>query len=221
MQPRPRLLARALDVVGEVLAPDACAACDEPAPRRGFCAACEAAVERGPLTDEFPFTIAAFQYGGAVSRAIARAKYTDRPDLPRVLGAEAARVLARELASFPPGAVLVPVPLHARRLTERGYDQAARIAAAIARATGLRLLTRALSREADTATQAALDRGARARNVEGAFAARAAIAGRRVVLVDDVRTTGATLRACAAAVDEVGAEVVGCVVVALARRDGV
>ena len=104
-------------------------------------------------------------------------------------------------------AVLVAVPLHPRRERQRGFNQAALIAAHVAALTGLRHETRALVRRVDSPSQTGLSAGARRRNVAQAFAVRrrAPIAGRSVVLVDDVTTTGATARACARALLNAGA----------------
>jgi ComF family protein len=103
--------------------------------------------------------------------------------------------------------VLVPVPLHPRRLRERGFNQSALLAEEIARRAGRMACPDALVRRVDTAPQAGLTAAARRRNVEEAFAVRrrASVAGRTVVLVDDVVTTGATARACARRLAEAGA----------------
>jgi ComF family protein len=104
-------------------------------------------------------------------------------------------------------AVLVAVPLHPRRERQRGFNQAALIAAHVAALSGLRHETRALVRRIDSPSQTGLSAGARRRNVAQAFAVRrrVPIAGRSVVLVDDVTTTGATARACARALLNAGA----------------
>lgn len=119
-----------------------------------------------------------------------------------------ARSLGREMASlFPAGteSVVVPVPLHLGRLRERGYDQAALLGRALARATGLPLAIRALRRIRPTPTQTTLDAATRQANLRGAFATTGRVPARSVVLVDDVLTTGATADACARALRRAGA----------------
>ena len=100
-----------------------------------------------------------------------------------------------------PGEVLVPVPLHPRRQRLRGYNQSALLAGEVSRCLGLPLVAQALVRRRDTPPQAkTLEAGARRHNVAGAFdCPRGVAAGQRVLLVDDVTTTGATLDACARA----------------------
>lgn len=112
--------------------------------------------------------------------------------------------------------VVIPVPLHPARLAARGYNQAALLGAAVAGELAVPLVARALSRTRATPPQARLDRAARLGNVAGAFRVRmpARVRGRRVLLIDDVSTTGATLAACAAALREAGAAEVTALVVA-------
>jgi ComF family protein len=112
---------------------------------------------------------------------------------------------------------VVWVPLGRRRRIERGYDQAMLLADAFSRASGLRLLRGAMRRVRETPPQVGRDRGSRARNVEGAFAASRAVTGLDLVLVDDVVTTGATAEAASRALREAGARRI--TVVALARAE--
>ena len=129
--------------------------------------------------------------------------------------------------SWPPDvlrerSLLVPVPLAPSRLRERGYNQSALLARALAPRWGVPVLE-ALTRTRATATQTRLTPGDRLRNVAGAFVAtvpKGALAGEHVVLVDDVVTTAATLNSCATALFEGGARIVSYVTFGRARAAG-
>jgi ComF family protein len=108
--------------------------------------------------------------------------------------------------------VLVPVPLHTRRLRERGFNQSELLALALGRRSGRPVASNALVRLRETPSQAGLSPDERARNVRGAFAAPERLPGRSVLLVDDVCTTGATLYACARALERGGAATVQAIV---------
>ncbi len=182
-----------------------------------FCGACADTIERPAETAGA--SVAAFVYAGAVSRAIVRFKYERRPDLARPLGDLLWRSLAPR-ASALDGVVVIPVPLHPSRLAERGFNQSALVAARVARHLDAPLLPLALQRLRATKPQAALDRAARIANCAGAFRARRpeTLRGRPALLVDDVRTTGATLAACAMALLEAGASRVHDAVIAQAEQ---
>ena len=157
-------------------------------------------------------------FAGPVRHALHDLKYAGERRLTEPLGA----AVARRWARVGTGAeVVVPVPVHADRERHRGYDQAALIAAVVARDLG-RPLALALERGRATVAQFELGREDRAANVAGAFrvgagSSRAAVAGRWVLLVDDVVTTGATLAACATALRDVGAAAVSAIAVARER----
>lgn len=155
-------------------------------------------------------------YGGRLSELIRQLKYHDESRWAGPLG----RLLHRRLHAFiSPHCILVPVPLHAQRLAERGYNQAALLARALGRSAGLPVDTRFLERPRTTAGQAALGASARRENVRGAFRARG-VPRAPLVLVDDVATTGATLRECILCLRRAGAIVQAVVTVALAGADG-
>jgi ComF family protein len=177
-----------------------------------FCTECARTAERTP--SDSPHDIAAFVYGGAVSRAIGRLKYDSRPDLARPLGDLLWRAIERHARALA-GAVVVPVPLHEVRLAERGFNQSALLARRVSRRLGVPLRP-ALVRIRDTPQQTALDGAARIANVAGAFRARQScfVQGCAVLLIDDVCTTGATLAECARAMQEAGARSVASAVVA-------
>jgi ComF family protein len=195
-------LERALDA----LSPASCAACAGPrAGQRPFCVACgEPAPVPSWALDGVPL-VTAGAYRAPLEPAIGRFKFGGHSELARAL----ARLLAPAVRPFLYGEVsFVPVPLHRKRLVERGYNQSALLAAHLARELGGSAQPRALERVRSTDQQARLGRDARTENVRGAFRARPGRLPPRVVLVDDVVTTGATARACLKAVKDAGSEVI-------------
>jgi ComF family protein len=160
-----------------------------------------------------------------VRRALHAIKYGGETRLARPLGEAIARRWSRVGAG---GDVIVPVPVHGERARQRGYDQAELIGRAAATALGLPCAP-ILERRRATIAQFDLDRAERATNVEGAFGLRGLrglrgtqrspqpLAGRWIILVDDVTTTGATLVACAAPLLEAGAVGISAITVARER----
>ncbi len=215
----------------DVFAPLGCASCDDPRPRDlAFCARCDETLLREPLQGSalgpagksrglvlapVAVRVHAFgAYGAALAEAIVRFKYAGRSDLAQPLGALLAS-LTVDCGLSPD--VVVPVPLHPLRLMRRGYNQSALLAACVARRACAALDTSSLRRSRPAPAQAGLGAAARERNLVDAFAAGGhALRGRRVLLVDDVMTTGATLRACARAVVRSGASHVSAIVLARA-----
>jgi ComF family protein len=142
-----------------------------------------------------------------VSRALVHAlKYGDRLDLAPMMGRWLANA-GRELLAD--ADALVPVPLHWRRRWARRFNQSAVLAAAVSAASGVPLAAGALKRMKATTQQVGLSRSERAANVAGAFRVppdgKAAVVGRRLVLLDDVLTSGATVEGCARALLRAGA----------------
>ena len=229
----PLVASAARQLVEPVLAvvfPARCAACGDPLdePGRGsLCESCWARLPRHavrPCACGFPVPRHGERCGrcrrglsplsrgaslgpweGPLRTAVAELKYRGRR---RIAGRLAALLLERpEVEELLQGAALVPVPLHPRRRAERGYNQAELLARALAARSAAALAPALVIRRRDTPRQTGLSAALRRRNVRGAFAVPRPerVRGRILVLVDDVYTTGATLRACAEALRRAGA----------------
>ena len=212
----PGLSARAWERIAFLDAP-VCDGCGAPFPydlgEGARCAACMAAPRR------FARARAACLYDEHSRDLILKLKHADRTDLARLFALWLSRA-AGELAAECD--VVVPVPLHRSRLFSRRYNQAAEIARPLGRLARLRYRPDALVRARDTGTQGGKSSRGRRLNVKGAFRVPPRrvrqIAGKRVLLIDDVLTTGATAEACAKALLEAGAIAVDLAVVARVRE---
>ena len=212
--------------------PPLCPACREPVEGRGLCPVCWSKLsfitrpycerlgipfvyDPGPgiLSMEAIADPPAYHRARAAVRFddVARAlvhglKYSDRLDLAPMMGHWIGQA-GRELLAEADG--LVPVPLHWRRLWARRFNQSAMLAAAISKESGVPIAAGALKRVKPTVQQVGLSRTERAQNVQGAFRVppegKAAVTGRRLVIVDDVLTSGATVDGCARALLRAGA----------------
>jgi ComF family protein len=210
----------------DIALPTLCVACREPVDGEGVCAKCWTRLsfiappfcprlgipfvyDPGPglLSMEAIADPPAYQRARAavryddVARTLVHAlKYQDRTDLAPAMGRWMARA-GRELLEQ--ADMLIPVPLHWRRGWRRRYNQSGALAAVIGRQSGVKLTVEALRRVRPTEQQIGLSRSERASNVQGAFKVagdrQSEIQGRRVILVDDVLTSGATADACARA----------------------
>ena len=148
--------------------------------------------------------LTAFRYEHPVDEMVRRLKYRGDVAMARVLGALLAEAVRQRGAPLP--GLLVPVPLHAARRLERGFNQAAALARFSGRLLEVPMNTRVLSRIRDTPSQTSLGIDARALNVRGAFAVDAARCPgiHHMAIVDDVMTTGSTLREARAALLSAG-----------------
>ena len=177
------------------LPPERCPRCAVPAPGAQLCGRC---IADPPAFDA---TIAAFAYAFPADVLVKALKFGSELALAPFLAAH----LAANLDPARPVDLIIAVPLHPQRLAERGYNQSVEIARALSRSTGRPLETRGCDRVRRTPEQAALPLAERKLNLRGAFACSLELSGRRVALVDDVMTTGATLDSLAAAVKRAGA----------------
>jgi ComF family protein len=161
---------------------------------------------------------AVFRYKGVGRDLVLAFKHGDRLDAAPPLARWLARAGAELLADAD---VIVPVPLHRRRLFARRYNQSAVLALTLGKITGRAVAVDALARIRPTPTQGGLGRHARADNVRGAIVARrpSAVKGRRVVVVDDVLTTGATVGVCVNALLRAGAVSVDILTLARVTRE--
>lgn len=201
----------------DFLVPPHCAACGIPFDfDLGPGALCGACVREPP---HFERARAVLRYDASSRGLVLAFKHADRTEGAPTFGAWLARAGADLVAEAD---LIVPVPLHWTRLFRRRYNQAALLARALGRETGLAVVPDGLVRRRRTPPQGRLSPAARRRNLAGAFAPKPAraprLAGRRVLLVDDVLTTGATASACARALRRGGAAAVDVVVLARAGR---
>jgi ComF family protein len=201
--------------------PDRCAACGGTGGL--LCAGCRARLRPYPgAVARIPETLCQVQVGfvfeGPLRQAVHHLKYRRARRMARPLG----ELLAARLAgSCPPADGIVAVPLHPRRLAERGYNQAEELASALAPRWGVPLRRSGLARERATAQQAGLAAAhERAANMRGAFRwAGPGAPPRRALLVDDVFTTGATMAACAETLILAGSDEVYGIALARSRPD--
>jgi ComF family protein len=224
-------LRASFDLVAGVALPQLCPSCRELVEDAGLCAGCWSKLSfiRPPYCERlgtpFPFDSgpgllsmeaiadppaygrarAAVRYDDVAATLVHALKYGDRLDLAPMMGRWMA-IAGRELLAS--ADALVPVPLHWRRQWARRFNQSA-LLAEIATASGRKVVHQALKRVKATAQQVGLDKSARAQNVQGAFrvpdAGRAEVIGRKLVLVDDVLTCGATIDVCARTLLRAGA----------------
>ena len=199
---------------GEIL----CRACADDLPRLPSprCPCCALPTAAGELCGRclahpphYDRTLAAFNYGFPLDKLIQSFKYGHRLALAAYLGRELAR-LAPDVAAD----LIVPLPLHPSRLRERGFNQALELARPVAATLGLPLDSRICTRIRHTPAQACLPWKKREQNIRGAFHCARDLSDRRILLVDDVMTTGASLDECARTLKLHGASEVVLLVVA-------
>ncbi|MHB1213691.1 MAG: double zinc ribbon domain-containing protein [Thiobacillus sp.] len=172
-----------------------CPRCALPTPDGQVCGAC---LKHPPAFDH---TRAALVYAFPLDRLIPRLKYQGQLAIAPALG----ECLAQAAASSPRPDCLIAMPLHAKRIRERGFNHASEIARAVAKRLDLPLDATSCQRLRDTPPQMGLKHDARRRNVRGAFSCSSAVQGLRVAIVDDVMTTGTSLDELAKTLKQAGA----------------
>ena len=179
----------------------ACTVCAEPLPLSAGARVCGECLRDPPPFDS---SFVPYRYAYPLDHLVRGLKFRNELACGRVLGELFSQCVLARGEQLP--AAIVPVPLATRRYRQRGYNQAAELALAIRRVTGVAVKTAVVIRQRETAEQAGLDRKARRKNVRGAFTAVAPLRARSVAILDDVVTTGSTVRELAAGLQQAGAE---------------
>lgn len=236
--------------MGRLLLPQTCVLCSLPSANEPVCTACAADLPAPiglqcprcalPLQTNpsgmtidcpdcahhkpaFDTAVAAWSYSFPVDALIQDFKYGHHLYLAGFLGQHLAQTLKRQWAAQP-GArkpdLIIPMPLHATRLRSRGFNQAAEIARHVSNYLDIPWSSNSLIRIYDTAPQAGLHRNERWSNLRGAFACPKPLTDTRILLIDDVLTTGASLSACAEVLQHAGASQVDVAVIARTPEPG-
>ena len=198
------------------LEPPYCSICADPGVS-GVCGNCRR--QRSLSATSLQGVRAPYLMGGLLREAVLSFKYRNY----RAAAPCLASLMADYVMSNPvPGNILVPVPLHRKKLRERGYNQAGLLARELGKATGMRVEGKLLVRTRNTPPQARSSQASQRRdNTAGAFACPQHVAGLTCILVDDVCTTGSTLWACADALMTAGAASVWALTLAREQWDSV
>jgi ComF family protein len=179
----------------------ACTICAEPLPSGGVTRPCGECLRDPP---PFVSSVVPYRYAYPLEHLVRGLKFRNDLACGRVLGELFSRHVPARGESLPEA--IVPVPLAPPRYRQRGYNQAVEVALAVRRCTGVPVRTDVVIRQRETAEQAGLDRKARRKNVRGAFAAVAPLRARSVAILDDVVTTGSTVRELASVLRQAGAQ---------------
>lgn len=220
----------------DVIFPKKCALCKDELshPEASLCDRCEkelpgmkhvCAIENLTIDGTNALTVyCALRYTGTVKTGIVSMKYGDRPQVCDFLGEALYQVLSesRECdVNFSDFDMVVPVPSTPEKMKMRGYNQAELIAAKFAELAGLPMETGALKKNTNVVSQSTLDMAARQKSVAGVYEILdgSVVAGKKVLLVDDILTTGATAIAIARILYQAGAAKVVCLTASTGKKD--
>ena len=185
-----------------------CPQCALPTPAGQLCGKCIAS------PPDFDSTQALFRYAYPVSGLLQQYKYADALHLAQTFAQLMHERFTLPVDNQADNCLIIPMPLHPSRLQERGFNQALEIAKSVSKLSGISLDFVCCQRVKPSPPQATLSLKERVKNVRGAFACRNSLAGKSVMIIDDVMTTGATMNALSVAIKAAGAQQVACMVVA-------
>jgi ComF family protein len=204
-----------IDPLLNILFPSLCVFCDAPLPagRKVICESCSRQLPKSsPAAEELLLQeislkeikriYIGYYYSERLKRLIHLLKYEHFTSLASLLAVS----IAAEIGANHKIDLILPVPLHPKKERERGYNQSGMIVKQLSRLTGIPFRTDLLHRKKYTVSQTALNKKERMRNVSGAFICSDSMENKNVLIVDDVITTGSTLKACAQCLIKKGAE---------------
>lgn len=199
------------------LLPPACIGCGAhiSSIKKPFCSICDIAIEKippvyhPPKNSPLQMVISPFEYGGKIAEVIIKAKHSKDPVLIDILSRFSIELLPSTISPFD---MIIPVPLHLKRLRQRGFNQSCIIAKNLSRKIKIPYQRAILIRTINTPSQGKLSRTDRFENVTKCFSIASSnknhIADRNILIVDDVFTTGATCLSCARTLLQAGAKAV-------------
>ncbi|MBW4520578.1 MAG: ComF family protein [Scytolyngbya sp. HA4215-MV1] len=192
-----------------------------------LCQDCQRQIQRCQVagnewSEQTPYPVFAWgTYGGVLKRTLSALKYENQPQLAQPLGQWLAESwLKSGKAVVGATSIVVPIPMHESKKQQRGYDQAELLAQSFCAASGLRLKSQGLERVHNTTAQFQLSPAAREQNLAGAFRLGQALqrsSVRSVFLLDDIYTTGATIRSATQTLQQQGIQVSGVLTIAIPK----
>lgn len=224
-----QIFQKTADLLLWAIFPPCCPACGRSISRdECFCPGCmdafypaDAGCREGKQLPPETNLFAAAYYEGSMREAIHRMKFSGHPGNAAILAPILLQALREGGAAEGRFDLLVPVPSRPKKVRARGYNQSALLARELSKRTGIPVSETALVKTRDTRAQHDLSAEERQVNLSGSFrASESEVSGRRILLIDDVLTTGATARECIGALRAAGAQSADLLVLAVTSRDG-